>query len=40
MVFEPIQILVPLATHLALIWLLFFHAKRSRIRGSSFRVDN
>jgi hypothetical protein len=40
MVLEPIQVLVPLAAHLTLIWFLFFHAKRSRVRGSSFRVDN
>lgn len=40
MVLEPIQVLVPLATHITLIWLLLLHAKRTRVRGRSFRVDN
>lgn len=39
-VFQPVQVLVPLATDVAFVRLLLFHAKSSRIRCRGLGVNN
>jgi hypothetical protein len=39
-IFETVQVLIPLAAHLAAKGLLFFHAQGSRVRGARLGVDD
>ncbi len=39
-IFEPVQVLVPLAAEVAFVWLLLLHAQGARIRSARLRVDN
>lgn len=39
MIFEAVQILVPLAAELASVRFLLFHSQRAWVRSASLRID-
>lgn len=39
-IFEAVQVLVALATNIALVWLLLLHSEGARIRGGRLWIDD